>query len=197
MVERIDNETPEIIKELFKCPYIFFPSWLRYNYDHVSHSIADIGCGKLYNQIDAPIVYRFDKEEAEGIITTDLPRGLRTFQRTVNTVFCFEFIEHIPRPEQYILLDELNKMSEQYIVIGSINRIGPNFIDGVEIFKGDRNPFHQKELTFDDFINLFQIAGLLKYEIFPFYSTFVGRSIIKYGINYEKAISNYFVIKKY
>jgi ubiquinone/menaquinone biosynthesis C-methylase UbiE len=74
---------------------------------------------------------------------------------SIDVVFCFETIEHIE--DQHQVLRELKRVTRPggEVIVGSVNKDGPNEIGGVEIFKGDLNPYHVKELGVQDFLFLF------------------------------------------
>ena len=156
--ERIEVGDPEIITELFLAPYRYFSPLF---WERGFKTMLDVGCG---NGIGTDIMKRYfpqvigvDKEllaMQKDFIQADVT-NLHQFQDdSFDGAFCFETIEHIDGEGQKKLVLELNRVCKKGFVIGSINKDGPDMIKGVEIWKGEKNKYHLKELTIDDFVDI-------------------------------------------
>ena|GEM_PF-6569835 len=156
--ERLTEEAPKIIKELYITPYRYF-SYMFWQKGY--KSIIDVGCGNGYGTMIMKGFFRkvlaIDKQEKPIVINefiqcdaTKIPVGNRKF----DGIFCFETIEHNAMEEQKLIVKEINRISKRGFVIGSTNRDGPNFIEGIEIYKGSKNPYHIKELGLKDWIEI-------------------------------------------
>lgn len=147
--ERIDKETPLIIKELCFFPY----QWVQEM--NLTGSFLDVGCGeenfgsKLFNCTSIDIARDLDTD----YIQADAQR-LPFLNRSFDYITLFETIEHIK--EQRKVINELVRVARRKVFVGSINKDGPNFIDGIEIYKGTQNPYHLKELGIAEFKDLFR-----------------------------------------
>ena len=154
--ERVDNETPEAIVELFSAPYRYFsPMFWELGFKNM----LDVGCGNgsgtSLMQKYFPQVVGVDKDilEIKPNFIQSKVTDLKNFpDNSVDGAFCFEVIEHLNEEDQKKLIAELYRVSKKGFVIGSVNKEGPNTIKGTEIFKGEKNKFHIKELTILDFV---------------------------------------------
>lgn len=156
--ERIDDGAPEIITELFLTPYRYFsPMFWENGYKNM----LDIGCG---NGIGTAVMQKYfskvigvDKEILEfkpDFVQSDVTNLTNFPDNSVDGCFCFEVIEHLTEKDQKKLLAELYRVSKKGFVIGSVNKEGPSTIKGTEIFKGEKNKYHIKELTIQDFVEI-------------------------------------------
>jgi len=156
--ERIDSETPEIIKELYLTPYRHF-SYLFWNIGF--KTIVDLGCG---NGFGINIMRNYFKQvlgvdkdmllQTSDFIVDDVTNLKQIKDKSFDGAFCFEVIEHLNEEDQKKLVKEMNRITKMGFVIGSTSKSGPNTIAGVEIFKGKRNSYHLKELDLDELKNL-------------------------------------------
>jgi ubiquinone/menaquinone biosynthesis C-methylase UbiE len=154
--ERIDDSAPEIITELFLAPYRYFSPMF---WENGFKNMLDVGCGNGMGtsimQKYFPKVVGVDKEILEfkpHFMQGDVTNLVNFADNSVDGAFCFEVIEHLNEEDQKKLLMELYRVSTKGFVIGSVNKEGPNTIKGVEIFKGEKNKYHIKELTMNDFV---------------------------------------------
>lgn len=145
-MERVDNQTPQEIVDLFQFPYKFFSNMLG----NKRRTVLDAGCGQATNydllKKKFKKVILVDKEKfRDDVIQCDLLH-IPLEDKSVNVVFCFEVIEHLT--EQKELLEELFRIAKDYVVIGSVNKYGPDYFKGVEIYKAKnrKNPYHLQEL---------------------------------------------------
>ena len=154
MKERVDKGTPQIIQDLFAYPYY----WVKEI--NLEGTFLDVGCGErnlgkeLFNAEGVDIAGNlktiYKKMDARNLLWSD---------KSFDYVTCFELIEHIPEEDQRQVIDELLRVARKKVFIGSVNKNGPNFIEGVEIYKGERNPFHLRELGITEFIDLIGKPG--------------------------------------
>jgi len=175
--ERIDDETPAIIVELFSAPYKYFsPMFWELGFKNM----LDIGCGngggtslmqKYFEQ-----VVGVDKDilEIKPNFIQSKVTDLKAFpDNSVDGCFCFEVIEHLNEEDQKKLVAELYRVSKKGFVVGSVNQEGLDTIKGTEIFKGVKNKFHIKELTIEDFTN---IGGGLDKKYAQYYGSKLDKS---------------------
>ena len=186
MKERIDENTPMKISRLFLFPYLFFSRRLSVG----NTSVIDIACGTalfqrhvLFMRFDEVILADSQPVSPEirklDITNIDLP------DKSVDVAFSFETIEHTYEHTKVIC--ELTRIARKHVVIGSVNIDGPCEIDGLEIYVGERNPYHVKELGIKDFCELYPNMEL-------FHSTFKdGKFTMSSGLS-KKGICNYGVV---
>lgn len=161
--ERVDKTTPEIIKKWFVFPY----QWVKEM--NLEGTFLDVGCGEmnfgkeLLNSIGVDIANGLETDYIKGD-ARELPFEDKSF----DYVLCFETIEHIK--EQKEVVKELVRVARKKVFIGSVNKNGPNFIEGIEIYKGKKNPHHLKELGVIGFYNLFK-----DFQKAEFYSLFYDK----------------------
>lgn len=185
-MERITQNTPPEIKELFRFPYEFFSQ----KYGSKKRTVLDAGCGEAINydllSKKFKIVYLADKEKSrEDVIQCSL-ENLPLISKTIDITFCFEVVEHFPKENQDKLLEELARVTEDYLIIGSINKDGPDFYKGVEIFKAktNTNPYHLNELNVEDFTALNNRLLPLESVIDYFHSEIEdGQLVMKEGLS--------------
>jgi len=153
MIERIDNSTPIEIQNWLMFPYEYF-SKLFENFDL---TLLDIGCGNNFQ-------YEILKSRFQKVISMDFSTKGENIQfgdilniplpdKSVDMTFSFETIEHVD--DHIRVWSELKRVTKHMIIIGSVNKTGPNFINNIEIFKGEKQPFHKKELSADQWRNFF------------------------------------------
>lgn len=212
MCEKVDKKTPEIIKELFAYPY----KWFSDIYGAKDLTVLDVGCGNLTNVGVLELCFKkafyvdkdvpFQKWEGGEAIKWWIPKTFQCVKsvlklpfedNSIDVVFCFEVIEHLEEHEE--LLRELLRITKDVCIIGSINEDGPDNIDGVEIYKGNKNSYHVKELGVSSFYKLFEdyiISGL---KITYFHSTLYSKFHQTFTMNVSlclKGLCNYVVLDK-
>lgn len=146
MIERVDDNTPKVIQEVFRLPY----EWVA-SLDGLG-TILEVGGGefrlgkRMLNATDIDVDASLENDYTGS--ATSLPFEDNSF----DTVICFETIEHIN--ENILVLEELVRVARKNIIVGSVNRTGTNFVDGYAIYKGKSNPHHLSELDEKEFESL-------------------------------------------
>jgi len=190
MIERIDNDTPPEIQRLCLFPYIYFSRQFGSTAtDHFQNSILDVACGNAFQKDilkqNFHTVKLGDAVAEKGIIQTDVTNLKEFKDNEVDWIFCFETIEHVL--DHKAVVNSLKRVAKRGIVIGSVNKEGPDYINGIEIFKGDKNPYHLKELDTKTFQELDTDMTLLhsKFEN--------GYMVMRTGLSKE-GLCNYGII---
>jgi len=196
MKERIDNETPEIIRKLCGFPYEYFGKM----FGDKNETIIDVGSGWnpfTYNLLKTLFkkVFLFDKEKLnEEIIVGDI-RNIPILKDEIDNVFCFEVIEHLDEKDQQLVVKELCRIAKKRVIIGSINKTAPNEIEGVEIYKAEKNPFHKHELDIIEFPELNKLlhCGVDKKCFHSEYKD--GKFTMENGLKFD-GYCNYMLLRK-
>lgn len=145
MIERLDKDTPIEIQDWLMFPYIYFSNL----FENSELTLLDIACGNNYQ-------YPMLKEKFKKVISMDnsakgknIKKGdilnIPLSDKSVDITFSFETIEHVE--DHARVVSELQRVTKNTVIIGSVNTTGPSFIGEVEIFKGEKQPFHIKELS--------------------------------------------------
>lgn len=202
--ERIDFEAPEIIKDLFLHPYRYFSMEF---YNRGFKEMLDLGCG---NGVGMGVMEKFFPKvigvdrQALGLgnqIQADVTDISMIITDGIDGTFCFETIEHLDKEGQEKLLSEIERVSRCGFVLGSVNKDGPSFVNGVEIYKGKKNPYHLLELNTKDFWELKERYSKKGYGMLMFGSLY-DKEADNFGIymnNFdleEEAICNYLLVIK-
>ena len=172
-VERADlDDIPTEIKRWLETPYKFFPKFFVMNEQHKILDCAS-GNGCFQHHIKGQIT-SLDNEhtQAKNLVVYDITKnkGKLPFKDDeFDYVFSFETIEHIPREYHETFVSELLRIS-RCVVLGTVMLDGLDYINGVEIYKGNLNPYHIAEYDtygFNELINKFTNDVYA----FDFYST--------------------------
>lgn len=173
-VERLTQETsPEPITKLFQFPYEHFSNTLLKRDDY----LLDIACGNgLQTEMlksKCANVISMDVEQTQPYVRigniTDIPLQ----DESVDVIFSFETIEHLPRSEHLAAVMELLRVARRCVVIGTIRKIGPDWIGCHKIWKAvnGENPYHLGELDDYDFMHLFNSNVVLDVATPYFYQS--------------------------
>ncbi len=195
MHERADKNTPSQIMGWLYSPYFYFNA----KFANKEHSLLDIACGenrqRAYLDHEWGQVFSSDYNKAPNVDFVCNALDIKDYLTKVDTVFSFETIEHLHEKEHLRFVENLLDISERHVIIGSVNTAGPCRIDGVDIWTGDKNPFHLKEYSdtewktfFDRFASHYEIEyyGVHHYKD----DIFVFNNVLK------NSISNYVRISK-
>ena len=160
--ERLSEDTPIQIVELFQFPYKYFADLFS---SSNSFTLLDIACGNALQkdmllETFSSCIF-MDSFPQEDFILKGNILDIPLLSKSIDVCFCFETIEHVE--DHQIAVDELLRVTKKFIVVGSVNKDGPSFIDGVEIYKGAANPFHVRELGVLDFLSLFRSYNVLQF----------------------------------
>jgi 2-polyprenyl-3-methyl-5-hydroxy-6-metoxy-1,4-benzoquinol methylase len=182
------NNTPKIIDQWLKSPYYFFGEKFK------SKNVLDIGCGEN-NQLN--ILKNYFKNirsiDKEKINNTVEKIDVFKIKDIYDTVFCFEVIEHLSENIHEKFIKHLFSITKKDLVLGSVNISGPKKLNNIEIYTGEKNPFHIKEYTskqWKDFFKKFNFDITFYFNILE-----NNRFKFKKGLS-NLGISNYIHIKK-
>lgn len=152
MNERIDNMEPIEIKKLFQFPYMYFSK----KYGDKNKSLLDIACGnnEQYTELEKKFknVISADVE----ILNNNIIMDIRNIKGFYDIIFSFETIEHISKEDGEKVLKNIKNHCNM-VIFGSVNSTGPDFINGVEIWKSknNKNPYHLNEMSNEQFRKFF------------------------------------------
>lgn len=197
--ERIDDQTPTSIIQLFLTPYLEFSLMVGSKDD----TLLDIACGNCFQK--NILISRFLQVTLVDKDIPDLPEyELDNFKQLdiekVNRlpfsdsqfdwVFSFETIEHLDGTKQRWFVSELLRVGKN-VIVGSVSVNGPNYINGDLIFKKatGTNSFHKKEFTSWEWKKFFDSYGhkdMVKISYFHNDGRF-----IRLGLNDEFGFCNY------
>jgi len=158
-IERVDDDTPEEIRYLFEFPYRYFSTRTG------GCSVLDISCGNFHQRSILAKSFRSVlgadiSPQKPGIIQASL-QDIPLVDNSIDVIFCFETLEHMNKELQIKAIAELDRVARLRVVIGSVSKYGCDFFENVEIYKGDKNPYHVEELSMLDMISLVNGCGFL------------------------------------
>jgi len=190
------DNAPKEIRDLLEFPYVWISKQLKGQYKNG----LDIGCGSeqlgnKYMGLESADIAdnlggKYDKQDITKLTYKD---------NQFDLVVSLETIEHVK--QQAKALEELLRVSNRWVFLGSVNRTGPDFIKGVEIYKGEKNPYHVKELDRQQLQRLVNKAlSKIKTEaLFNLYFSNLddaGNLVMESGFNRLRGFCNYVLIEK-
>lgn len=157
-IERIDDEAPKPIIDLFKFPYDSFSE----DYKSKDDILLDIACGEgpHYEMLKSKFkeVIMMDTEVKHKLATYGSVSSIPLPDKSVDYAFCFETIEHLTKEDQAKALKELKRVTRKNVIIGSVDEYGLDYVGGFQIFKAATftNPYHLNELNPSTFQRLIE-----------------------------------------